>query len=43
MVGCGVIVLAMGILTTSRWARRTADTAAATFETDEPRIPVTTP
>jgi len=42
MVGCGVIVLAMGILTTSRWARRTADTAAATFETDEPRMPVTT-
>jgi hypothetical protein len=32
----------MGILTTSRWARRTADAAAATFETDEPRIPVTT-
>jgi Na+/melibiose symporter-like transporter len=43
MVGCGGLVLAMGILTTSRWARRTADTAAATFETDEPRIPVTTP
>lgn len=42
MTGCGVLVLAMGILTTSRWARRTADTAAATFESDEPRIPVTT-
>jgi EmrB/QacA subfamily drug resistance transporter len=42
MAGCGVVVLAMGILTTSRWARRTADTAAATFESDEPRIPVTT-
>ncbi|QUQ72212.1 MFS transporter [Kutzneria sp. CA-103260] len=42
MTGCGVLVLAMGILTTSRWARRTADAAAATFESDEPRIPVTT-
>ena len=42
MTGCGVLVLAMGILTTSRWARRTADTAAASFESDEPRIPVTT-
>jgi EmrB/QacA subfamily drug resistance transporter len=43
MTGCGVLVLVMGILTTSRWARRTADTAAATFASDEPRIPVTTP
>jgi len=42
MTGCGVLVLALGILTTSRWARRTADTAAATFSSDEPRIPVTT-
>ncbi|MFC0431727.1 MFS transporter [Kutzneria buriramensis] len=42
MVGCGGLVLSLGILTTSRWARRTADTAAATFDSDEPRIPVTT-
>ncbi|MFI9386019.1 MFS transporter [Kutzneria sp. NPDC052558] len=43
MTGCGGLVLAMGILTTSRWARRTADTAAATFSSEESRIAVTTP
>jgi EmrB/QacA subfamily drug resistance transporter len=41
--GCGVVVLALGILTTGRWARRTAERTAARLIPQETKIPVKTP
>lgn len=32
IAGCGMLVLALGLLTTSRWARRTADNVADEFK-----------
>ncbi|MFC4944156.1 DHA2 family efflux MFS transporter permease subunit [Pseudonocardia sp. GCM10023141] len=37
MAGCGVVVLAVGFVSTGAWARRTADTAAELFEAEAPR------
>jgi EmrB/QacA subfamily drug resistance transporter len=43
VVGCGLVILATSIITTSGWARRTAARTAAHFTPEPPRIPVTTP
>ena len=43
MVGCGVVILALGILTTGRWARRSAEQAMAGFENEQQRVSVSTP
>jgi EmrB/QacA subfamily drug resistance transporter len=42
ITGCGVAVLAVGILTSGPWARRTADRTADLLMTDEIRVPVGT-
>ncbi|MFE0023463.1 DHA2 family efflux MFS transporter permease subunit [Amycolatopsis sp. NPDC059021] len=42
MAGCGAVVLGLGILTTGRWARRTASAATAASLDPEPRSAVTT-
>ncbi|AHH95850.1 MFS transporter [Kutzneria albida] len=42
MAGCGVLVLALGILTTGRWARRTAERAAAHLSPEQPKVVVRT-
>jgi EmrB/QacA subfamily drug resistance transporter len=36
IVGCGVLVLTLGVLTTGGWARRTAEQVAAEFELARP-------
>jgi hypothetical protein len=42
IAGCGVAVLVLGLLTTGRWARRTAEeTAARLASTPLPAVPVT--
>jgi EmrB/QacA subfamily drug resistance transporter len=40
VVGCGAAVFALGALTTGRWARRTADTAAARITSARSASPV---
>jgi EmrB/QacA subfamily drug resistance transporter len=40
MVGCGVVVFALGLLTTGRWARRTAEVAMAGMAAEPPRVVV---
>jgi len=40
VAGCGLAVLVTGMVTTGRWARRTADRVAASFR-PEPRLPTT--
>ncbi|GAA4550760.1 DHA2 family efflux MFS transporter permease subunit [Amycolatopsis samaneae] len=42
MAGCGAVVLGLGILTTGRWARRTASAVPAAAPDPEPRSAVTT-
>ncbi|MFD9891462.1 DHA2 family efflux MFS transporter permease subunit [Amycolatopsis sp. NPDC059027] len=42
MAGCGAVVLVLGILTTGRWARRTASATMAAPLDPEPRSAVTT-
>src|SRR3954454_24910271 len=37
---CGLVILVVGLLTTTAWARRTADRAAATFDEGEQPLPV---
>ncbi|MGX1541593.1 MFS transporter [Streptomyces adustus] len=37
LAGCGFVVLALGVLTSGRWARRTAERTAERLETVEPR------
>ncbi len=43
VTGCGAAVLAVGMLTSGRWARATAARTAGRFMSDEPRIPASTP
>ncbi|MCU1683548.1 MAG: EmrB/QacA subfamily drug resistance transporter [Amycolatopsis sp.] len=41
MAGCGVIVFALGLLTTGRWARETAEAATAGMSAEPPKVVVT--
>jgi len=43
VTGCGAAVLAVGMLTSGRWARATAARTADRLMADEPRIPASTP
>jgi hypothetical protein len=43
IAGCGLAVLIVGLVTTGRWARGTADRTADLLLTDEIRVPVGTP
>jgi EmrB/QacA subfamily drug resistance transporter len=43
IAGCGASVLSVGLLTSGRWARRTADRTAALFAPESARVPATTP
>jgi hypothetical protein len=40
VVGCGVAVFVFGAITTGRWARRTAESAAAHIASAQPPAPV---
>jgi EmrB/QacA subfamily drug resistance transporter len=40
MVGCGVVVFALGLLTTGKWARHTAEVAMAGMVTEPPKVVV---
>jgi hypothetical protein len=40
VVGCGIAVFIIGALTTGRWARRTAEDAAARVASTQPAVPV---
>ena len=37
LAACGIVILVLGLVTTSRWALGTAARTAATFEGAEPR------
>ena len=39
IAGCGALTLALGLITSGRWARRTADAVAEAFGDDELRVP----
>ena len=43
VTGCGAAVLAVGMLTSGRWARATAARTAGRLMSDEPRIPASIP
>jgi EmrB/QacA subfamily drug resistance transporter len=43
IAGCGASVLSVGLLTSGRWARRTADRTAALFAPESARVPATAP
>jgi EmrB/QacA subfamily drug resistance transporter len=43
IAGCGAAVLAVGLLTSGRWARRTADRTAAMFAPESARVPAAAP
>jgi MFS family permease len=43
VTGCGVAVLAVGMLTSGRWARATAARTAVRLMSGEPRIPASAP
>jgi EmrB/QacA subfamily drug resistance transporter len=43
VTGCGAAVLAVGMLTSGRWARATAARTAGRLMSGEPRIPASTP
>ncbi|AYN41474.1 DHA2 family efflux MFS transporter permease subunit [Streptomyces dangxiongensis] len=43
LAGCGLAVLVLGLLTSGRWARRTAERTAADLVPTEPREPVGAP
>jgi MFS family permease len=43
ITGCGLLVLVVGMLTSGRWARATADRTASRLMSGEPRIPASTP
>jgi len=43
ITGCGLAVLVVGLLTSGRWARGTADRAADLLMSDEIRVPAGTP
>jgi EmrB/QacA subfamily drug resistance transporter len=39
IAGCGLVVIALGFVTTGQWARRTAANVAAEFSPEPPRVP----
>jgi MFS family permease len=43
IAGCGVAILLIGLATSGRWARSTAERTAATLMPPSPRLPVSTP
>ena len=43
LTGCGVAILLVGLATSGRWARSTAERTAATLMPSSPRVPVSTP
>jgi Major Facilitator Superfamily len=43
IAGCGVAILLIGLATSGRWARGTAERTAATLMPSSPRVPVSTP
>jgi EmrB/QacA subfamily drug resistance transporter len=43
LAGCGVAILLVGLATTGRWARDTAERTAASLMPPSPRMPVSTP
>ena len=43
IAGCGAVVLGVGLLTSGRWARQTAERTAAQFVPETARIPAATP
>jgi EmrB/QacA subfamily drug resistance transporter len=43
IAGCGASVLSVGLLTSGRWARRTADRTAALFAPESARVPAAAP
>jgi EmrB/QacA subfamily drug resistance transporter len=43
VTGCGLLVLVVGMLTSGRWARATADRTAGRLMSGEPRITASTP
>ncbi|MGC1286872.1 MAG: MFS transporter [Streptosporangiaceae bacterium] len=43
ITGCGVAILLVGLATSGRWARSTAERTAATLMPSNPRVPVSTP
>jgi EmrB/QacA subfamily drug resistance transporter len=43
VTGCGAAVLAVGMLTSGRWARATAARTAGRLMADEPRVPASAP
>ncbi len=42
VAGCGAVVLGVGLLTSGRWARRTAERTAAQLQPEAARIPAAT-
>jgi EmrB/QacA subfamily drug resistance transporter len=43
IAGCGVAILLVGLATSGRWARSTAERTAVAFMPSSPRVPVSTP
>lgn len=43
IAGCGASVLSVGLLTSGRWARRTADRTAAMFAPESAKVPAAAP
>jgi len=43
IAGCGVAITALGLITTSRWARATAEQTAERLMPASPKVPVSTP
>jgi EmrB/QacA subfamily drug resistance transporter len=43
IAGCGATILVLGLLTTGRWARATADDVAARLTSEVPKVPISTP
>ena len=43
LVGCGVAIMVLALVTNSRWALRTAARTAARYDATEPRAPIMTP
>jgi hypothetical protein len=41
IVGCGVVILLVGLVTSGRWARSTAQRTADQLMPSSPRVPVT--
>jgi hypothetical protein len=43
IAGCGVAILLIGLATSGRWARSTAERTAAVLMPSSARVPVSTP